>query len=83
MTLAASDIKAIVEAGHEDVFAVLGPHVVDTRAGAAVAVRAFLPDADTARVVPVDAGREPRPMERLHPAGLFEAVFPDYAKFKD
>ena len=72
MTLPAGEIKALVEGGHEDVFAVLGPHVVD---GRDVVVRAFLPQAASVRVMPLSPAASPRSMERLHPAGVFEAVF--------
>jgi 1,4-alpha-glucan branching enzyme len=75
MTLPASEIKAVVEGEHRDVFGVLGPHVVRLSGGLAVVVRAFLPGAEAAHVVPLDAGGEPWAMERVHPAGLFEAVF--------
>jgi 1,4-alpha-glucan branching enzyme len=75
--LGAGAIKALVEGEHEDVFGVLGPHVVALAGGPGVVVRAFLPDADTAQVIPVGSSREPRAMERVHPAGLFEAVFAD------
>jgi 1,4-alpha-glucan branching enzyme len=78
--LAAREIDALVEGVHEDVFGVLGPHAVPTSTGVAVAVRALLPQADSVRVIPAAAGREPRPMQRLHPAGFFEAVFPDESR---
>src|SRR5688500_2096362 len=71
MPLSAGELKALVEGGHEDVFAVLGPHVVD---GRALVIRAFLPQAKRVRVVP-SAAVAPQSMERLHPAGVFEAVF--------
>src|SRR5262249_59525602 len=74
MTLATEAICALVEGEHGDPFAVLGPHRVQTPLGAAVAVRAMLPGATAVRVVP--AGASPLPMERLHPAGLFETVLP-------
>src|SRR5918996_372761 len=77
MMLSAWESKALVEGEHEDVFGVLGPHVVQLQGGPGVVVRALLPDADAARVVPLGSSREPRAMERVHPAGLFEAVFAD------
>jgi 1,4-alpha-glucan branching enzyme len=70
--LDASSIRAVVEGEHGDPFAVLGPHPVQTPAGAAVVVRAMLPGASAVRVLP--AGAPPAPMERLHPGGLFETV---------
>src|ERR671919_322099 len=65
MTLAAWEIKALVEGDHEDVFGVLGPHVVETAlAAVAVAVRALLPQASRVRVIPVLGDLAPRAMER-------------------
>jgi len=75
MTLDPYAIHAIVEGEHGDPFAVLGPHRVQTPDGEAVAVRAIVPGAAAVRVLPADAS--PTPMERLHPAGFFEAVLPD------
>lgn len=67
MTLSAADIQAIVGGAHGDPFAVLGPHPVRIGDGCADAVRVILgapaPHAQT--------------MERIHPDGLFEAVFAD------
>src|SRR5262249_35239408 len=75
MTLDQHAIRAVVEGEHGDPFAVLGPHRVQTPDGAAVAVRAIVPGAVAVRVLRADA--PPSPMERLHPAGFFEAVLPD------
>ena len=75
MALPASEIDALVAGEHEDVFGVLGPHVVLLSHGPGVVVRVFLPDAETAQVIPRGSSLEPPVMERLHPAGLFEAVF--------
>ena len=80
MTLPAGEIKALVDGMHEDVFGVLGPHVIPLASGSGVVVRAFLPDADRVHVIPVGSSREPRAMERVHPAGLFEAVFADQSQ---
>jgi 1,4-alpha-glucan branching enzyme len=70
----AADIEAIVRGEHGDPFAVLGPHRVGGEDGSAVAVRAFLPGAQAARLVP--AGAPSRSMERLHPEGFFAALVP-------
>jgi 1,4-alpha-glucan branching enzyme len=80
VTLPAGEIKALVDGTHEDVFGVLGPHVIPLANGSGVVVRAFLPDADTVHVIPVESSREPRAMERVHPAGLFEVVFADQSQ---
>src|SRR5690348_11982277 len=76
-TLHASDIDHLVHADHWDHFGVLGPHAVGSNGRAAVAIRAFLPDAHKAWVVDLSDGEPGRraEMERLHPDGLFEAVF--------
>ncbi len=76
MTLQHAEIQAIVRGDHSDPFAVLGPHLVSGERGRAVAVRAFLPGAETARVIPLDPAPRPRKMERIHPDGFFEALFP-------
>ncbi len=76
-TVRKEDIKRLVEARHWDPFSVLGPHVVSLRTGKAVAIRAILPDAAHAFVLALTDGQERRTeMGRLHPAGIFEAVFP-------
>ncbi len=74
VTLSPGDIQAIVRGEHSDPFAVLGPHRLG--AGGGVAIRAFLPFAETARVIPLDGDGQPTPMERIHADGLFEAVIP-------
>jgi 1,4-alpha-glucan branching enzyme len=76
-TLSSANIKAIVRGECGDPFAVLGPHVFRTARQEGVAVRAFLPEAERVVVVPVNPELPAQPMARLHPAGLFEAVFLD------
>ncbi len=77
MTLSASDIHAIVGGEHGNVFGILGPHLVRAGKSPAVAVRAFLPLADAAQVIPLPSALYPRKMERVHPDGFFEALFPN------
>ena len=68
-------VVALVEGTHENPFELLGPHEVDHTGGKALAVRAYLPDSLQAWVV--HAGHDkPRSMRRIHPAGLYETVFP-------
>jgi 1,4-alpha-glucan branching enzyme len=76
VTLTSREIQTLVEGDHGDPFGVLGPHRVSLDGTPAVAVRAFRPAAATARVLPADATPAPRAMARVHPEGLFEAVFP-------
>jgi 1,4-alpha-glucan branching enzyme len=74
-TLSKPIIKAIVRGEHRDPFAVLGPHVVERDGHDVVAVRAFVPDAYRVVVVPRAVDVPAQVMTRVHPAGLFEAVF--------
>ncbi len=77
-TVHKEDIDLLVGARHWDPFSVLGPHVVDLDRKKAVAIRAILPQAAWAFVLTLVEGKERRTeMERLHPDGVFEAVFPD------
>jgi 1,4-alpha-glucan branching enzyme len=62
---------ALAGARHGDPFAVLGPHIEDSRP----VVRTILPAADSMHIL-VD-GREPLAMRRAHPAGIFEVTLPD------
>ena len=68
------DVAAIVGARHADAFAVLGLH--DTPSGPVV--RAFVPEAETLRVVPVD-GSAAIALACRHPAGFFEGAAPALA----
>ena len=75
--LSQHDVDRIVAIDHQDPHDVLGAHQVwlaGKRSG--VAVRVFRPDALSVRVVPDDRSIAPHDAERVHPAGLFEAVFP-------
>jgi len=57
-------------------FEALGPQE-ETRNGQPwFLVRAFLPDASSALVIPVDATEDPIPMNGVEPAGFFEAQVP-------
>src|SRR5262245_47348461 len=76
-SLPATDVEALARGRHPDPFAVLGPHVCRERGTMALAVRAFLPGVAAVEVRPDDPGVGPREMERLHPDGVFEAVFPE------
>ncbi|WP_437987793.1 1,4-alpha-glucan branching protein GlgB [Sorangium sp. So ce117] len=64
------DLIAAVE--HPDPHHVLGAHEDEDD----LVVRVFRPDATEIAVVPSDPRLRRQPMERVHPAGLFEARFP-------
>src|SRR5688500_16636455 len=77
MTLRETEIHALIGAEHDDAFSVLGPHVVPLPGGPGIAVRVVYPDIAALDVVPLAAAIKPREMTRVHPAGVFEAVFSD------
>jgi 1,4-alpha-glucan branching enzyme len=68
-------IGAIVEGRQGNPFAVLGPHEIVDQGRRMLAIRAFLPHSQQVWVVDPTHG-ESRPMRRIHPAGLYEAVCP-------
>jgi len=68
-------VSALVEGRSETPFSLLGPHRVDYKGREALAIRAFLPESQQAWIVH-PAHSELRPMQRIHPAGLYEAVLP-------
>ncbi len=68
-------IGALIEGKHENPFALLGPHAVDCDGRRAMAVRAYLPNNPRAWLVDQSHGA-PRPMRRIHPAGIFETICP-------
>jgi 1,4-alpha-glucan branching enzyme len=68
-------IGQVIHGYHENPFDILGPHEVTEGSRRALAVRAFLPDAQRAWVVDGAHG-DARPMQQIHPAGLFEAICP-------
>jgi 1,4-alpha-glucan branching enzyme len=66
-------ISPVIYGYHENPFEVLGPHEIEQNGRRALAVRAYLPEAQQAWVVDPAHGVS-RPMRRIHPAGLYEAV---------
>jgi 1,4-alpha-glucan branching enzyme len=76
-TMAALDkVTQLVEGRHENPFELLGPHEVIDSGRRVLAVRAFLPHSAQAWVLDPAHGGVSRPMRRVHPAGLFEALCP-------
>jgi 1,4-alpha-glucan branching enzyme len=84
-------IKLIVNADHWDPFQVLGMHIIDLEGEKAVAVRAFLPEAEEAWVIRKPEATPLHPpllrgelkggqksecrMQKIHKDGFFEAIF--------
>ncbi len=64
-------LDAIAGAFHSDPFSVLGPHIERGR----LVIRACLPAAEAVSVV--RDGQTPVAMTRSHPAGVYEATFPE------
>ena len=70
------DIERLIRAEHWDPFCVLGPHTVTANGKRATLVRAFLPEAVEAYLLPGDQGTRPVSMTSMHAEGLFEATVP-------
>ena len=64
---------ALISGTHENPFDILGPHEVQHQGRRALAVRAYLPQSDQVWVLDPAHGQQ-RPMRRIHPAGLYEAI---------
>jgi len=70
-----SAINPLVYGYHENPFEVLGPHEIEEDGRQALAVRAYLPQSQQVWLVDPHEGLA-KPMRRIHPAGLFEAICP-------
>ena len=70
------NVGRLVAGRHENPFEVLGPHEVVEGGRRALAVRAFLPQSTQAWVLDPAHQGTARPMRRIHPAGLYEAICP-------
>jgi 1,4-alpha-glucan branching enzyme len=75
-TVELDQVARLIEGRQENPFELLGPHVVEDGGRQALAVRAYLPNSAQAWVVDAAHGHTPRPMRRIHPAGLYEAICP-------
>ena len=71
-------LQAIAEARHADPFAVLGPHLEPDKG---VVIRTVIPTAE--RISVTRNGSGSIEMTRRHPAGIFEAIFPDLTEIPD
>lgn len=75
-TVELENIGRLIEGRHENPFELLGPHEVNDSGRRALAVRAYLPQSNQAWIVDPAHDDTARPMRRIHPAGLFEAICP-------
>ena len=73
-TVSLAGITALLDANLGRPAEVLGPQTIWREGRKMLAVRAFLPEAQQAWVL--DPAHGSRPMRRLHPAGLYEAICP-------
>ncbi|MFN8006857.1 MAG: 1,4-alpha-glucan branching protein GlgB [Terriglobia bacterium] len=77
------EMDKIIRSEHSDPFHILGAHVVEVMPedGATpqsvVVIRAFLPEAREAWIVPTGQTQVPVPMPKIRGEGFFEVVFPD------
>ncbi len=70
---AAGDMRRLVDFEEDDPFRTLGLHPLDP--GRGMVLRAFLPRAVEAWVSPVQGRSGPKAMRKIHPQGIFQAVF--------
>ena len=75
-SLRKQDLDLLVGARHWDPFSVLGPHVVEEGGSRFVSVRVIQPRAREVQVVRDGGATRRASMTRIHPDGVFEAVFP-------
>jgi 1,4-alpha-glucan branching enzyme len=66
-----SEINALVNGDFDDAFSILGMHELEK--GNGLAVRAFLPGAESVEVIDSDSEQVAGQLKRLHDSGLFEA----------
>jgi 1,4-alpha-glucan branching enzyme len=70
-----ASLGPVIHGYHENPFTLLGPHPIQDGDRQALAVRAYLPQSKQVWLVDPKHGVS-RPMRRIHPAGLFEAICP-------
>ena len=75
-TLSSQEIKKLVSGKLADPFSVLGAHSVSHNNNRAVAVRIFLPEAQTVSVMDLLPDKEVA-AHLIHKHGLFEAILPE------
>ncbi len=72
--LTLSSIQSLLDGSIADPSSLLGRHSVDYRGTPATAIRMFQPQAHSIFLTDSASGLK-RPMRRLHPEGVFEAIF--------
>jgi 1,4-alpha-glucan branching enzyme len=79
-TASVDDLYKIIYSDHHDPYQILGAHVIEQNGRRALVIRAFLPGAREAFVLPkVPVGGTPGyRMEMVHEEGFFEVVIPTF-----
>ncbi|HEX3870409.1 MAG TPA: 1,4-alpha-glucan branching enzyme, partial [Pirellulales bacterium] len=72
--IALESVSKLIAGRHENPFELLGPHQVTIDDQPALAVRAFAPHSAQAWIIDKRGDGARRPMRRIHPGGLFEAI---------
>ncbi len=75
-SLRLTDVASLVEGRHGSPEMVLGPHWANGNGKKAICVRSFLPECTRAWLICPEGPASPRPMRRIHPSGIFEALCP-------
>jgi len=71
------EVYRVIFNDHYDPFRILGPHLIDEGGSSAVAIRAFLPTAESVSVLAREKKSEREyPMTKIHEHGFFEVVIP-------
>lgn len=70
------DLERLIRAEYWDPFSILGPHDETVAGQPSTVVRAFLPEAVAAAVLPDDVDVPIISMTSIHPAGVFQAACP-------
>ena len=77
MTISQSRMQSLLDAQEWDPFSILGPHKEHQRGDVRIRIRAFLPDAAEAVCVLRSDKAQLKPMELVHPGGMYEVVLPE------
>jgi 1,4-alpha-glucan branching enzyme len=75
-TVSPDDIAKIINTDHYDPFTVLGAHLLEVKGKKGLAIRAFLPDTESAEVIELsgDAETAVHPMSAIGDGGFFEVL---------
>ncbi len=73
--LTLTEISSLINGTCANPAEILGPHPIDYQGTPATAVRSFFPHSKAAWVVDLSDGSR-RPMRKLHPEGIYEAICP-------